>query len=64
MKTISLELPDSEARELADAVVLCGFADEKELAHEALRRFLDSHSANLQEKYVMQDVEWGLHGKE
>lgn len=64
MKTISLELPDSEAREVAEAAERCGYASEADLAREALRRFLDSHTAELQEKFVMQDVAWGLHGKE
>ena len=64
MKTISLELPDSEAREVAEAAESCGYASGEALARESLRRFLDSHTAELQEKFVMQDVVWGLHGKE
>lgn len=64
MKTISLGLPDLEAEEVAVAVELCGYASEEELTRVALRRFLDSHTAELQEKFVMQDVSWGLHGKE
>jgi len=64
MKTISLELPESEARKLAEAAELYGYASEEELTREALRRFLDSHTGELQEKFVMQDTAWGLHGKE
>lgn len=29
---------------------------------ESLRRYLDSHSTRLTEQFVLEDVEWGLHG--
>ncbi len=64
MKTICLQLPDSEALELTEVTELCGYASEEELTRVALRRFLDSHTAKLQEQFVMQDVAWGLHGKD
>lgn len=35
-----------------------------ELLADALRRFLDSHSAKVSEAFVTEDVEWGLHGKD
>lgn len=35
-----------------------------ELLTDALGRFLESHSAKVTEAFVMQDVEWGLHGKD
>ena len=28
-----------------------------------LRRYLESHSAELAEKFIREDVQWGLHGK-
>jgi Arc/MetJ-type ribon-helix-helix transcriptional regulator len=64
MSTIILELGDSEARKVTEAVDLYGFASETELAREALHRFLDSHTPDLKEKYVMQDIEWALHGQD
>ncbi|MDZ4778781.1 MAG: CopG family transcriptional regulator [Planctomycetia bacterium] len=33
-----------------------------ELLAETLRRYLDSHAPQLTEKFILQDVEWGLHG--
>ena len=39
-------------------------ADFNELLADALRRFLESHSARVTESFVMEDVQWGLHGKE
>jgi hypothetical protein len=40
------------------------FRDEKEIVSEAVRRFLDTHEPELMEKFVREDVEWGLHGDE
>jgi hypothetical protein len=39
-------------------------ADFDELLADALRRFLESHSARVTETFVMDDVQWGLHGKD
>ena len=39
-------------------------ADFDELLAEALRRFLESHTARVTESFVMRDVQWGLHGKD
>jgi hypothetical protein len=35
-----------------------------ELLAEALRRFLESHSGDLTEAMIQEDVNWGLHGKD
>ncbi len=35
-----------------------------ELLVEALRRFLESHSARMTESFVMSDVQWGLTGND
>lgn len=39
-------------------------ADFNELLADALRRFLESHSARVTETFVMDDVQRGLHGKD
>jgi Arc/MetJ-type ribon-helix-helix transcriptional regulator len=38
------------------------FRDIDELILDTLRRFLDSHRGDLMERFVRQDVEWGLRG--
>lgn len=62
--TIQTELPDeliSQARSLVDQ----GWAgDFDELLTDALRRYLESHSSELTESFIRQDVAWGLHGRE
>jgi hypothetical protein len=65
MKTlIQAEVPEGLALE-AHAFVKEGFAsDLNELVAEALRRYLESHSASLTESQIREDVAWGLHGRD
>lgn len=62
--TIQTQLPDeliSQARSLVDQ----GWAgDFDELLTDALRRYLESHSSELAESFIRQDVAWGLSGRE
>ncbi len=62
--TVQVELPQ-ELTNRALAFVADGWAsDMNELLTEALRRFLESHSASVTEAMVLDDVEWGLRGKD
>lgn len=62
--TIQAQLPP-ELTERARSFVEEGWAsDLNALLSEALRRFLESHSARLTEAMVMKDVQWGLHGED
>lgn len=40
------------------------FRNEDDMILEGLRRFLDTHRIELMEKFIRENVEWGLHGKE
>jgi hypothetical protein len=61
---IQAELPP-ELTERARTYVEEGWAaDFNELLADALRRFLESHSARVTEAFVMDDVQWGLHGND
>ena len=51
----------SEMRMLVDSG---WFRDLDELVSDALRRFVESHRAELMERSILEDVEWGLHGDE
>lgn len=60
---IQAELPP-ELTDRARSFVEEGWAtDMNELLAEALRRFLESHSGDLTEAMIQEDVDWGLHGK-
>ncbi|MBI5748187.1 MAG: CopG family transcriptional regulator [Nitrospinae bacterium] len=64
MKAISTELPDQIYLEVKSLVDKGWFKNEDDIILEALRRFLDTHKIELMEKFIKEDVEWGLHGKD
>ena len=60
--TIQLVLPSRVYEQVRDLVADGWFRDEKDLVSEALRRYLETHRADLQEIFIREDVEWGLYG--
>ena len=61
---IQAELPP-ELTARARSYIAEGWAsDFNELLAEALRRFLESHSSRVTETFVMDDLNWGLHGND
>ena len=61
---VQAELPQelvTQARRFVAEGWVAGF---DELLAEALRRFMESHATVLTEKFVMDDVKWGLHGSD
>ena len=64
MKTVQMEVPELLYKNAIVLVKEGWFRDEKEVFSEAIRRFLDSHRPELMEKFILDDMEWGLHGHE
>ncbi len=64
MKTIEVEIPDQLYKKATYLVKEGWFKKEKDIFSEAIRRFLDSHRPELIEKFMLDDVEWGLHGRD
>ena len=64
MKTIQMEVPEKLYQKATGLVKEGWFRDEKDIFAEAIRRFLDSHQPELMDRYVLNDVEWGLHGQD
>ena len=64
MKTIQAEVPEQLYEKAAALVKQGWFRDEKDIFSEAIRRFLDAHQPDLMEKFIHEDVDWGLHGHE
>jgi len=64
MKTIEMELPDQLYEKAIGLIKEGWFRNEKDIFCEAIRRFLESHESELIEKFVRDDVEWGLHGRD
>ncbi len=63
-ETVKANLPIRLVSEMESLVRDGWFEDIDDLIADALRRYLDSHQPDLMERYVRQDVEWGLHGEE
>jgi len=62
--TVQAKLPVRLLSEMEALVREGWFQDIDDLIADALRRYLDSHQPDLMERYIRQDVEWGLRGKE
>lgn len=62
MRTLCAEVPDKlHARALA--LVREGwFKSAADLVVEAVRRYVEAHEPALMERFIREDVEWGLHG--
>ena len=61
---IRAELPEELFNQAQDYVLEGWAADFNELLTDALRRYLESHSAKLTETFIREDVEWGLRGRD
>ncbi len=62
--SIQAELPEKLLEEAREYVQAGWAADFNQLVVDALRRYLESHSAGLAEAFIREDVEWGIHGHE
>jgi len=64
IETRTITIPPRLMQE-AEVYVQAGWtADFNALVVEALRRYLESHRDELQERFLQHDIEWGLHGNE
>ena len=64
MKTVTIQYPDQLDEQLRKLVSAGWFKTPEEGVVEALRRYLSGHSVELQEKQILEDVKWGLHGRD
>ena len=64
MATVQTDVPVRLFTEMRMLVEAGWFRDLDELMSDALRRFVESHRAELMERFILEDVEWGLRGDE
>jgi Arc/MetJ-type ribon-helix-helix transcriptional regulator len=64
MKTIQTEVPEQLYKKALTLVKDGWFRDENDIFYEAIRRYLETHKPDLMEKFIRDDVEWGLHGRD
>ena len=62
MATIQIEVPVRLLTEMQMLVEAGWFRDLDDLMLDALRRFVESRHAELMERFIREDVEWGLYG--
>ena len=64
MATIQTDVPVRLLTEMQMLVEAGWFRDLDDLMLDALRRFVESHPAELMERFMREDVKWGLHGED
>jgi Arc/MetJ-type ribon-helix-helix transcriptional regulator len=64
MKTVQTEVPEALYNKAMALVNEGWFRDEKDVFSEAIRRFLDTHQSELMQKFIRDDIEWGLRGND
>ena len=64
VEATTIKLPPRLAHE-AEIYIQSGWApDLNTLVVEALRRYLESHKMELQERFLLEDIEWALKGND
>ncbi|MHC1686807.1 MAG: CopG family transcriptional regulator [Methanothrix sp.] len=58
----TISLPTGLARQIQEQIQAGWFPDMNSLVVEALRRYLETHRDELMERFIREDVEWGLQG--
>jgi len=60
----TISLPVGLARQVQEQIRAGWFQDVNSLVIEALRRYLETHHDELMERFIREDVKWGLHSDE
>lgn len=60
--TIQTEIPDPLWQQARTLIQQGWVANMDELITESIRRYLESHAETLSERFLREDLEWGLHG--
>lgn len=64
MTTIHAQVPDLLWQQ-AQIMIERGWASDMEsLITESLRRYLESHQEAITERFIREDIEWGLNGQD
>ena len=61
--TVQTKIAQRLDRQIDALVELGWFPSRDQVFQEALRRFLDAHRPELMERFIRDDVEWGLRGR-
>jgi len=64
MSTLTIEISPRLEENILQFVSTGWFKNIEGLVEEALRRYLESHTVDLMEQFIQEDIEWGLYGDE
>lgn len=64
MTEITLKVPNGIMKTIGSLVESGWYVDENELFLLALRNYLKTHSEELMTRFVKEDIEWGLLGRD
>ena len=62
--TIKTEISDQLWQQAQSMVEKGWVHNMDELISESIRRYLESHQEAISERFIREDIEWGLHGQE
>lgn len=64
MPTITVEISQQYIQDIQHLVTNGQFKNMDALIEEAVHRYLDSHTDELVEQFVQEDIQWGLYGND
>jgi len=64
MTTVQTQIPDQLLQQAQYLVQQGWVANMDDLIAEAMRRYLESHHESMTERFIREDVDWGLHGQD
>lgn len=63
MKTVEAKISEQLDRQINVLVEQGWFDSRDKMVQEAIRRFREAHRPESMERFVREDVEWGLRGR-
>ena len=63
-ETINTQIPKALMESMNMLVKEGWYLNINSIIIDALRHYIDSHQPELMEKFIQEDVDWGLDGKE
>ena len=61
---VETKIPDQLWQQAQNMVTEGWINNMDALIAEAIRRYVESHQQTLTERFIREDIEWGLHGKD
>ncbi|MEI6708001.1 MAG: CopG family transcriptional regulator [Methylococcales bacterium] len=61
---VETQIPDQLWQQAQNMVQQGWINNMDELVAEAIRRYVESHQQILSERFIQDDIEWGLHGED